>query len=923
MSYPFSLVLHTHLPMVVNHGRWPHGSDWLNEAAFECYLPLLETAHRLVADGISPKWTINLSPVLDRAARLARIPEGALVLLRERPPRLRGDAASTSSSEGRRRSSRLTHFWEEFYERMWELHRRIGGDIPGTFAELQRGGHVEIITCAATHGYLPLLSRDESIHLQLRTAVETHRRHFGRAPRGHLAARVRLPAALRVDAADRARPRPRAAHAARASRRCWPRTASSTSSPTRTWWRPASRVFLYRDFFAAPRASLERRRPRRCRWARRRSPYAPYRVASRGGTGSRRRLLPRPADHAPGVEPRARLPGRLRLPRVPQEALPGRARASGGSPTRPGDLGTKQVYDPAVAAEKVRAAGQPLRRAGAGDARPRPRDGGPALVCSPYDAELFGHWWFEGPLWLEQVAREMARARRARRMTLGEALEAVPPQRDRWRCPRARGARAAITACGSTARPSGRGTACTAPRREWVGHLDRRATAATPTLKRVLAQATRELLLLQSSDWQFLITTGAARDYAERRVAEHYAEFKRLSEMAARCCARASRCRSRPPIRLRRLEREDFCFPDLDPPGAQAPAASAELAMARRAARPRDDHGRRQGRAPASAHPRALQAVGAVRGALSHHRLRPLQLRELGDARRSTCSCSTSRSRSSSTCAWPGARRASCPTPSSPWCRPRCASAPPGTAAPPTPCCRTCNLIDDFNPDVVAVFGADHIYRMDVSQMLAFHQESGADVTVAARPVPLGEASPFGVLARRPRRAASCAFDEKPARPKRACPTIPSAALVSMGNYLFSRQPLVDALLADARRSTDHDFGRSIIPELVPTGRVFAYDFQTNEVPGVKPYEEQGYWRDVGTVAGVLGRPHGPARRVAALRPRQPPVADPHRPAPGPGRPLHRGRRRQRPRSARARSSSAPPSATRSSAAACGSTRAR
>ena len=64
MGYPFSLVLHTHLPMVVNHGRWPHGSDWLCEATFECYLPLLDTAHRLVADGISPKWTLNISPIL-------------------------------------------------------------------------------------------------------------------------------------------------------------------------------------------------------------------------------------------------------------------------------------------------------------------------------------------------------------------------------------------------------------------------------------------------------------------------------------------------------------------------------------------------------------------------------------------------------------------------------------------------------------------------------------------------------------------------------------------------------------------------------------------------------------------------------------------------------------------------------------------
>ncbi|HEX2439253.1 MAG TPA: sugar phosphate nucleotidyltransferase, partial [Methylomirabilota bacterium] len=156
------------------------------------------------------------------------------------------------------------------------------------------------------------------------------------------------------------------------------------------------------------------------------------------------------------------------------------------------------------------------------------------------------------------------------------------------------------------------------------------------------------------------------------------------------------------------------------------------------------------------------------------------------------------------------------------------------------------NVVDDFNPDVVAIFGADHIYRMDINQMLAFHEESGADVTVAARPVLRADATQFGVLAV-DRSGRVVAFEEKPARPK-GMPNDPEHSLVSMGNYLFSRQALVDALLADARRSTDHDFGRSIIPELVPTGRVYAYDFQSNEVPGVKPYEEYGYWRDVGTV---------------------------------------------------------------------------
>ncbi len=156
------------------------------------------------------------------------------------------------------------------------------------------------------------------------------------------------------------------------------------------------------------------------------------------------------------------------------------------------------------------------------------------------------------------------------------------------------------------------------------------------------------------------------------------------------------------------------------------------------------------------------------------------------------------------------------------------------------------NLVDDFNADAVAIFGSDHIYRMDVNQMLAFHQEEGAEVTIAARPVPIEDASQFGVLAV-DRSGRVIRFEEKPAAPA-PMPDDPGRALVSMGNYLFSRQALVDALVADARRSTDHDFGRSIIPELVPGGRVFAYDFQRNEVPGVKPYEEAGYWRDVGTI---------------------------------------------------------------------------
>src|SRR5437773_2147730 len=130
MPSPFALVLHTHLPMVVNHGRWPHGSDWLNDAAFECYLPLLEVAHRLVADGISPKWTINISPVLAEQLASAEF-QKELAFYYENVRRACVDSRAHFVREGHDDIVELTRFWEQFYERMWELHRRIGGDIPG------------------------------------------------------------------------------------------------------------------------------------------------------------------------------------------------------------------------------------------------------------------------------------------------------------------------------------------------------------------------------------------------------------------------------------------------------------------------------------------------------------------------------------------------------------------------------------------------------------------------------------------------------------------------------------------------------------------------------------------------------------------------------------------------------------------------
>ena len=155
------------------------------------------------------------------------------------------------------------------------------------------------------------------------------------------------------------------------------------------------------------------------------------------------------------------------------------------------------------------------------------------------------------------------------------------------------------------------------------------------------------------------------------------------------------------------------------------------------------------------------------------------------------------------------------------------------------------SLIREHNPALVAVFGADHIYRMNIRQMIDFHLEREAFVTVAARPVPVEQASSFGVIKTDSERRI-VGFQEKPKKPT-PMPDDPDRAYVSMGNYVFNTKVLLDAL-ARAQRKKQHDFGAHVIPDLVETEKVFAYDFATNVIPGTRHYEEGGYWRDVGTI---------------------------------------------------------------------------
>ena len=153
------------------------------------------------------------------------------------------------------------------------------------------------------------------------------------------------------------------------------------------------------------------------------------------------------------------------------------------------------------------------------------------------------------------------------------------------------------------------------------------------------------------------------------------------------------------------------------------------------------------------------------------------------------------------------------------------------------------HLVTLFDADRVCIFAADHIYKMDVEQMLAYHMDNNADVTVAAYVVPSSEASQFGCIAT-DETGRIIDFVEKPAVPPEI-PGRPGFSYVSMGNYIFERETLEESVLSDSeRKDSKHDFGRDILPRLFGTHKLMAYDFSTNVLPG----DDKPYWKDVGSI---------------------------------------------------------------------------
>jgi 1,4-alpha-glucan branching enzyme len=551
----FCLVLHGHLPWVLHHGRWPHGEDWLFEAASATWLPLLEVLDTCRTEGIAPRWTIGLTPILLEQLVHPRFREGLPAWLDERAERARSDETKfRAASEGH--LAFLAGRWAARFEELGRLFEAHDGDLPGAFADLARSGTVELLTSNATHVYHPLLVHDATARGCLRVGLHTSERHLGFRPRG-----MWLP--------------------------------ECAYRPPQLWWPPAVRTLPHEvegtatlcaeegvEFFFVDTA-LVRNAVAEAVIDGKITPVDSHQPDWDVLRGWKSELEPhRVGEHGRAVP----LTVLARCPDVSEQVWSGKI----GYPADPrylefhkrhelrglrywkvtaadAELDQKDAYHPDDVGQVVH--GQAVHFCELVKSRlrmHRQRTGRAGVVCAPFDAELFGHWWYEGPRFLLEVARRMHHEAEIEATTVSVALDATPADK-------------------VVQLPEGSWGAG-GDHRVWLNDdlrsvwevcfraedrfhelLQSLPWEEDAGVRELLEEAARQLLLLLSSDWVFVVSTGGAVDYGLRRIFEHASLFEDLCNGAMDTITSPGAARD--PVvdgALARSRLLDPVFPDLD-----------------------------------------------------------------------------------------------------------------------------------------------------------------------------------------------------------------------------------------------------------------------------------------------------------------------------------------------------------------------
>jgi 1,4-alpha-glucan branching enzyme len=507
--------------------------DWLNEAAAETYLPLIDSFRKTESASGNLGVTLGITPILAEQLADDRFKSSFVEYLDNKI-----NAAAENKEEfegiGDGHKGHLAGFWQDFYQKARNRFTdELGGDIIAGFRSLQQQGKIEIITCAATHGYLPLLSRDECVKAQLALGVSTYVKHFGTDPVG-----TWLPECAYRPTYEWVSP-----------------LADEGFGPTKPVHRKGveqvvsdvglkyfivdshllkggKAIGVYMDRFEALQKlwtqfeGSYKSRPEDAD----RTPYQPYLV---GDQSHQEPVAFYTRDPKTGLQVWSGewgYPGNDMYLDFHKKHFPGGHRFWRVTAAK-ADLADKLEYQPHLVPEIVENQSThyvQLIESLLGEYNASA--GTPGIITAPYDTELFGHWWFEGPDWLAKVLAKLAASESVDGTTCGRYLDQSPP----------------TSVVGLPEGSWGEGGFHYIWLNDWNKwtwrHIyqaeDKMCEVALKlhqgteeSLYRIACQLGRELLLLESSDWQFLISTWSARDYAEARVVKHWENFERLHRM--------------------------------------------------------------------------------------------------------------------------------------------------------------------------------------------------------------------------------------------------------------------------------------------------------------------------------------------------------------------------------------------------------
>jgi 1,4-alpha-glucan branching enzyme len=534
----FTFMLHSHIPYVLDHGISPHGTDWLSEAACETYVPLIGVCRRLIAEGISPRITLGMTPVLVEQLADESFKDELSGYFAHQIERAQADQEQFRS-EGNYHMAYLARYWEDWYSAgKHDFEILCGRDIVGAFRKLQDEGHIEIVTSSATHGYSPLLSQDTTVQAHVKVGIDSYERYFGCKPRGYwlpeCAYRPRYEWTIPVVVPGEKSGKP-------ILRKGIEEFLAESgidyffADSHLLKGGPGTGVYADRfDALAKLWSQFETQyKPEKEAF----SPYYTYVVNSSSGPLPKVSVFARdpatgiqvwsgehgyPGDewylefHKKHVGPSSKTLG-LRYWRI-----------SGAK----ADLGAKELYDPHRADERIQSHADHFAKLIARTLTDHSPDGN-GIVCSTYDTELFGHWWFEGPRFLYHVIKRLATYySTVNRCTCGQYLDAHPNNNTVVNLPEGSWGEGGF---------------------HWIWLNDETAWAwsmiydaerrnqelsakygSDERVRRMLDQLARELLLLSASDWPFLITTGGAKDYAAIRIRNHFDNFTGIEGLIRR-----------------------------------------------------------------------------------------------------------------------------------------------------------------------------------------------------------------------------------------------------------------------------------------------------------------------------------------------------------------------------------------------------